>query len=497
MKLLAVLEKSLSFWILLLTSLLFFLLRLPSLFEPYWYGDEGIYEVMGMGIRHGKLLYQDIWDNKPPLLYVFYSFFNGDQFSIRLLSIIFGIIAVVIFFFVARRLLNTKESSNTVAVTICTLFFTVLFGLPLIEGNIANAENFMMTTTLLGFLYILSYSKKLNPQQLFIAGLFFSVSFLFKIVAIFDIASASVFLFILHYKNRWQIVQQLRSMIPLAQGFVLPILSVFLYFLFNHALPDFLSAAFSQNVGYVGYGNSFLIPHGLLFTKVTFLIITVLFLFLVRKKLSRPYIFLYTWLVFSIFNAFFSQRPYTHYVLVALPSVSLFFGMLFVQQKVFMQERKNLHLSTVNVLIFLVILLLFSHFFHIYKKNIEYYVNFITFIRGEKTLEDYQTFFDRNTPKDYAVAQFLKQHLKQNEGVFLWGDSAQVYKLSNTFPPGRYTVAYHISASPQSLTETREGIIMKKPRFIILMSKRPYPFSLNDYNLKYQLQTRSIYERQY
>ncbi|HXS15287.1 MAG TPA: hypothetical protein VN711_04105, partial [Candidatus Saccharimonadales bacterium] len=67
------LQKSSHFWFLLAASLVFFLLRFPSFFEPYWYGDEGIYEVIGYGLTHGRLLYQGIWDNKPPLLYLIYA----------------------------------------------------------------------------------------------------------------------------------------------------------------------------------------------------------------------------------------------------------------------------------------------------------------------------------------------------------------------------------------------------------------------------------------
>ncbi len=46
-----------------------FLFRLPSLYEPFWYGDEGIYLVLGQAVRKGLVLYRDIHDNKPPLLY--------------------------------------------------------------------------------------------------------------------------------------------------------------------------------------------------------------------------------------------------------------------------------------------------------------------------------------------------------------------------------------------------------------------------------------------
>ena len=78
--------------------IVFSLLRLPSLFEPLWYGDEGIYQVLGRAVLHGTTLYQGIWDNKPPFLYLTYALVNADQFAIRLLSFLAGILSVYGFY---------------------------------------------------------------------------------------------------------------------------------------------------------------------------------------------------------------------------------------------------------------------------------------------------------------------------------------------------------------------------------------------------------------
>ena len=104
MKLIAHLEKSKSIWFLLFISFAFFLLRWPSLFEPYWYGDEGIYQAVGLLIRSGAPLYSGAWDNKPPLLYLLYALFNSDQFLIRFVSLIFGIVSIWVFYLLAKRL---------------------------------------------------------------------------------------------------------------------------------------------------------------------------------------------------------------------------------------------------------------------------------------------------------------------------------------------------------------------------------------------------------
>src|SRR3990167_3716315 len=84
-----------------LASVVFVILRFPSIFEPHWYGDEGIYEIIWIAINNGRVLYSEIWDNKPPLLYLIYALFNGDLFYIRFASLISGVFSIIFFFLLA------------------------------------------------------------------------------------------------------------------------------------------------------------------------------------------------------------------------------------------------------------------------------------------------------------------------------------------------------------------------------------------------------------
>src|SRR5947199_77352 len=143
MKTLKQLEKSRFIWILIAICVGFFILRLPSLIEPDWYGDEGIYQVIGIALHHRRGLYTDIWDNKPPLLYLLYALFNSDLFSVRLVSLLFGVTATIFFFFLSRKLFGEGKAS-----IIATVVFALLFSTPYLEGNIANAENFMLLPVL-------------------------------------------------------------------------------------------------------------------------------------------------------------------------------------------------------------------------------------------------------------------------------------------------------------------------------------------------------------
>lgn len=466
------LQSSKDFWFVVLLSVLSFLLRIPSFFEPYWYGDEGVYQDIGLAISHGRLLYVDIYDNKPPLLYLLYSLFNSDQFTIRVVSFFFTLIAIICFFLISKKLFEKRLTQY-----ITTLFFTLFLSLPILEGNIANAENFMIAPILVAALIIVLYqihitskSHKSFKLPLFIAGFLLSLVTLFKIVGIFDTAAFGIFLFFIHFNTistqkksgytiQKDILNFLRAVKPFLIGFFIPFVFTVLFFLFHGAMGSFLKAAFSQNVGYVGYGNTFLIPQGFLILKVLVLFIFIAIVFSKRKSFSWMEIFIFIWFAFSLFNAFFSGRPYTHYLLVLLPSFSLLLGLVI--------SRNKYQLFSLIVLV--VTLVLIYQSFWWYKKNIAYYQNFMVYITGAKTIEQYQKFFDSDTPTNYALADFIKTHTKADENVFIWGNNAQVYKLANKVPPTKYIVAYHTTSTAQTKQETCMQLQKTKIKYIFVM----------------------------
>jgi hypothetical protein len=496
MKILAKLEKGKDIWFLIIASLVFFLLRFPSLFEPDWYGDEGIYQTLGIAIRTGRLLYRDIFDNKPPLLYLLYALVNSDQFLIRLLSLIFGLLSVIVFYYLSKKLFQNIKISFAV-----TLIFAILFGLPLIEGNIANAENFMLLLNIsAGFLILKSLdtnSKIINHKSLVLsaAGLILGLSFLTKIVAVFDFAAFAGFLFFANYSKRIldifkveNLLKEIKNLLPFIVGFIIPISLNAIYFLFNHAFKDLLTATFFSNVGYVSYGNKLIIPQGLLILKLMLLGSFSLFVFWKRKTFGLPFTFISLWLSFSLFNAFFSERPYTHYVLVMLPAFCLMIG-LFLLNKNFSKLAGVLILS-----IFIIVLLSFGFYF----KTVFYYQNFASFILGKQSVTSYQRFFDANTPRDYEIANYINLYAKASDNIFIWGNNSQLYKMTNKLPPGKYAATYHITSYKDGISNTKTGLQKTLPKYIILMPNvSAYPFSLAGYDRIINIAGVNIYEKFY
>lgn len=491
------LERSHDFWMVIGLLFTFFLLRLPSLFEPYWYGDEGIYETLGLAITKGRVLYTQIWDNKPPLLYFTYALVQSNQFLVRSFSFIVGLLTIVIFYLLAKKLFRERK-----AVGIATGVFGLLFGIPAFEGNIANAENFMLLPIILAGLFIYTVAnkspntKRFSTRSLAIAGILLGIAFLYKIVAVFDFAAFFIFLTITTYegsisprpivkyiKNYW------RNLSLFIICFFLPFLISTLYFLLAGGLGEYIHAVFQSTVGYVGYKNTFIIPQGLLISKLILLSVFILALIYKRHKVSSTTLFIFLWTGFSLFNCFFSQRPYTHYLLVLLPSLSLLVGQL-------VHKRKTA-LIPYLLLVLLISFTTVKYFDHwSVKGTINYYKNFISFVTGGKSIDAYNSFFDKKTVRDSEIVNYINSHKSSNTSLFVWGNTAQLYPQTGTLPPGRFTVAYHISGIPTYEEETREALLKNPPHYIVVMDDvSNYPYSMYNYSQVMRIQNATIYER--
>ncbi|MBI4089390.1 MAG: glycosyltransferase family 39 protein [Candidatus Levybacteria bacterium] len=474
MKTLGKLEKSKEVWFIIFTSFLFFILRFPSLFEPLWYGDEGIYQVVGTSLNNGKLLYKEIFDNKPPLLYWTYAILQSDQFLTRLASLIVGVLTVALFFFLSKKLFKNKNNIHYIS----TFIFAVLFSTPILEGNIANAENFMLLPIVASSFFIVSQKK------FFVAGLLLGIAFLFKIVAVFDLAAFFIFCLIINFNS----IKKETKLSLILVGFLLPILTVILFFLSNGTLIDFLKATLISNVSYVSYGNKIGGFPLLLFLKLLLLGMFILYIFTKRKEINKTSLFVLIWFAFSLFNTFFSQRPYTHYVLVLIPSLSLMIGLMLFDKK---------YQKTIAIFIIISTIILIKSFgTPRFNKGVNYYQNFISYILGKKTTTSYQNFFDRNTPLDYEIARFIKPKINKNDTIFIWGNNAQLYELVGVIPPAKYIVTYHMTNYKDGIATTKIALDKTKPKFIVVMlNQKEIPFPLINYSKKINIGKAVIYER--
>ncbi|PJE67315.1 hypothetical protein COU95_03150 [Candidatus Shapirobacteria bacterium CG10_big_fil_rev_8_21_14_0_10_40_9] len=457
----------LPLWLILGLGLAF-LLRLPSLFEPYSYGDECIYLTLGQAARQGLTLYGQIHDNKPPLLYLLAAL-SGNLFWFRTILLFWGLATIFLFYKLAQIFFPKKEK----LIKISTLSFAFFSSIPLFEGGVANAEVFLILFTIAGILRIFC-GKKQSKWVFFSAGIFFSLAMLFKVPAVFDFVAALVFITILFWdtkKKNYKLPrppcfatrsgQVITNYFFLALGFILPILASLAYFWSQGALNQYLTAAFFQNLPYLSsWGGSPRLRFG-------FLVLFVGLALWKRKEIGNSLLFILIWFAFSLFGATLSGRPYPHYLVQSLPSLCFLLAFFFSKLK----PKEHLFLS-VSLAIFLLTLFYFR--FWVYSP-FSPYKNFLLFATKRYSQEKYFASFGQKVERDYQLAQFLTLHTQKNEKVFIWGDSPCIYALSRRLPVGRYTVAYHI-ADFDGFEETASALEKEKPGFIIDLQDETKPF---------------------
>jgi len=447
---------------------LFLFLRLPSLFEPYWYGDEGIYLALGQGISKGLTLYRQIHDNKPPALY-YLAALGQTVFGFRLLLLFWMIPTLYFFYRLSRKFLSSKLS-----VASCFLFL-VLSSIPVIEGNIANAEIFMLLPTILAFY--------LFPHYLFLVGLLLGVAFTIKIPVFIEVIFLLAWLLILNFKNIKLLIINYSLLIT---GFTLPIFFWAIYFFFKKAFPEFLFAALIQNFGYLsswatGTHSGSATSGGLLARFVLLFLFWVSTYYLYLKKIIglKPF-FLLAWISATIFGVLLSTRPYPHYLIQVLPPFCLLMPLAF-------RDRRFL---LVPLFLFLVII---KYKFYFYP-TLSYYSNFYLHRNNPE-------FFGTDVINTYKISDYVKQHTQADDRIFVWGDAAYIYALSNRLPASRYTVAYHIvdfNAHDSTISQLKAFL----PKLVVYypMSQRPFPeldsFLNRYYFLSSQIGSALIYQLQ-
>lgn len=429
-------EEKTKDWPIFLIILLFVLLlfRLPSLFEPVWYGDEGIYLTLGQAVRQGQTLYLDIHDNKPPLLYLL-SALAGSVFWSRFILLVWMMGTTIAFFKLAKKLFKQLP-----LVLFLISAFVLLTSLPLFEGTITNAEHFFIGLIILGVYFFLE-------KKFWLSGLLVGLGFLFKSPPFFDWLALLIFSFFTISLTKKKIVSQVvREISPLIISFWLPTLLVFVFYaLKGKALFFYLESVWQQNFPYLfswggDQGNGFLTSP--LFFRGMVLLAVLALLFVGRKRLAKESAFflILLWLILALFGALLSSRPYPHYLLQIIAPSILLVGFLW---QLFFQKASWQLILWGLVPVVLLTTAFFYYGFYTYSVT-GYYQNFAQFVLGKKSWPDYLNWFDRNTYRNYQVASFIDDSLPPREPIFIWGNEPSIYALSRRLPVGRYTVAYHI-----------------------------------------------------
>lgn len=480
--------------LLLLLLVFTIILRFPSLSEPFWYGDENIYLAIGQGMRHGLVLYKDIIDypNKPPLIYLLAAT-TQTVTAFRFVLLLWHLLTVTFFHTLAARF-----SQNKLTTVISTIIFIFATSTPYFEGNIANSEIFFIMPVLAALIFLtakLRHIKTFKTKKLryhLFAGILLGFAFLFKIHVALDIAAFGFYFYFLDKK----ISQKLPLQIIKAQflwvfvlGVSLPIILTLVIWSFQGVSPLtlFLSAAGSSGYVSVWGGQELLLQTiglGSLQSRAILLGVITLLIWIFRSRFQFLTNLVVIWTLFTLFAALLSARNYPHYLIQVIPPTVLGLTLLVSVRKI--------RDSSVLIVSLLLVLAAFFRFNFYHYPVVSYYQNYFSFISGRIDQTEYYRRFDSRMPRNYALAQYIRQHTSPDDLIYIWGTEPGVYVLAQRLQVEKLVVSFHV-ADLDYYDETLATLQKVKPAIVVVMESesRNFPglkqFLHDHYTLIYQI----------
>lgn len=500
-------EEHVELLILLLSVVI---LRIPSLFEPYWYGDEGIYLTIGTGLKQGLRLYTDIIDHKTPLIY--YLAMVPNQFWFRVLTLGWMMAATAFFFFFTKKLFGRVREAFA-----STAIFVLLTTLPWFEGNIPNGELFVIGFVTAG-LWLLSKTQlfqnflagnfqeslqvSARENKLLIAvGALFSLGVLTKVPSLLDFGAVLLIGWYATLQlNFQQFGQFLKKTSWLMVGLLFPIALSIAYFVGRGSGQDYLNYGLLYNLRYsTEWQLAFTNPlTQFLFTLPgkALVLAGILALLSFVKKYSPRFQFIASWFVLALFAVMLSNRPYPHYFMQAVPAFSLLVVQLWLTFENW-SRAKTAALTGFAILIlpvFLFVLLQVRPY-----SSLSYYQHFFDFATKKISMTEYYNAFNPLVEDNYAAAEVI--HGLNGQRIFIWGTNPMLYAQTHTTPTSRFTVAFHIKDF-NDYQRTFSQIKQEKPKIIVVMKNETDPFPQlqqyldNFYSANSQYATMTVYLRQ-
>jgi len=451
-----------------LTFVLAFALRYPSLYEPRWYGDEGIFAAVAENVRSGRTLYAQAWDNKPPLVFYTYAAiqqsFGSSVFALHAVTTAVVLTTQALVVACALALYGPRRA------LVAGLLFALVLGTPVIEGNLAMTETFMiLPATAAVLVFLLAERRERAPLPAYAAaGVLLAVAAAYKQVAVFD-ALAIVVMLLLRRARPW------REAGALAAGFALPQLALALVFAASGAFDGYWYAIAGSLSLYAQLGPS----DGPLMQLLGFLPAVIVVAVLVRRRQQGEEValaaFPMLWLGFALAGATRSSFPFPHYLQQAVPAAALV-----VVSSPLAAERDDVARLALAVAGVLVVAVVYAQFAPAFRRDqlepVRYYRTFVAHQWGGMDDEDYDYRFDGKAVAVDDVVGYIRQDAA-GRTAYTWSELPWIYAAGGLVNPTRYYTSFLGEVIPGAKQEIMRDLQADPPVYIILSDDTFAPFS--------------------
>ena len=225
------------------------LLLLSPLFNAPFDRDQGLYGVIARGWLHGSIPYRDLWDNKGPVLFLWYvaafSWLGENIVGPRLLAALAAGAAVPFVWASGAALLGRRAG------ILGALLFATAFANVFLQAN-ANAEIFMLLPLAAGFWAFTRGAQGSHLWWYTLAGALTVLAVMTKQSAVWTFPGYLAWLAVVAVRHPQERRRHLTAGAMLALGAALGLAPFAAYFAYYGALNDFWYAVFWFNYTFVG-----------------------------------------------------------------------------------------------------------------------------------------------------------------------------------------------------------------------------------------------------
>ncbi|MDB5077189.1 MAG: hypothetical protein JWO42_3368, partial [Chloroflexi bacterium] len=503
--------------------------RLPSLGDPPWLNDEGTYATVGRAIVNGEALYRQVWENKPPAVYLLFGAVHALIGPAHLLVGVrsLALVAALIVQIAVYRLV--KSHAGWATAMLATAIAGLGLDLPTLDGTSANAEIFLAAATATGMLLLwrgLDAVRDAPPEAglvarttLFFAGIAFGVAIMFKLVAGADLVAALAILLLLLPDRR------LPTISALLAGVAVPVGAVSIWLAERGILGDAVYATVGYNRGYVTAGqgmHSPIVSVGLLLLPVVLSGAGAWLLWRSRgrqgsvttispspqtvpaapgdvgasiatrqpagesiaRAQARQFLAAScVWLGLAVVGALASGRTYPHYFLQAVAPLAILVALLVGGG----MERRGYRVGRAVAVLLVVWVVLVPVASWLVARDerptdppgsrpYAYYAYVWQHLTGGLTDTEFGNRLDPRVERNLAVANYLKAHVAQPRRLYVWGNAPWIYYLSGYSHAARFLSAYYYPPIPGGMGQVIASLRAAPPSYIVVIEP-PLPAS--------------------
>jgi hypothetical protein len=435
------------------------LLYLPFAGTPFE-RDEGVYATIAQGVLDGRVPYRDLFDNKPPLVYIWYAFsftlFGESVFAPRILASICLSLTTLALFNQARMVLPMPAARFAAAL------FAISTGLPWVALH-ANTEAYMLLPLVTSLMFFTIGMRDGRLRWFVIAGIFAGLAMMTKQVAMWNLLALAMVALVWHRRTA---ETQLRAIAPTASlfaGCLAALALVALPFTLAGALDDLIYANLSYNWVYInflshaerlanfGYGLLFFSAVAAPFVAGAIAGLVVLW----RKRSAVTDYVLILWAFASALGVASGGRFFPHYFLQLMPSLAVLTGIVIYDRFVNGREHVLSRPAWIVATFLIVVSVGTTTVLYLAPRQAEEQVVSSVF---------YQKEWEASSEK---LGEYIKERTEDGDLIFNYGRESQIYFYADRAPAIPYFYDWVLNYDKDSMPEILAGLEETKPVYFI------------------------------